>query len=410
MSKLTLSAVAARDAYGPKASPRGRLVYAELALDAGAVAVLGSPEDGSLALFDCLTGRRRPDRGVVAIDGEAPASSAELRRRVGSLSMEPSLPEARTVRGAVELAASARGDAHALATSALAGLGLEALGDRAPHTLSVGERRAVELALALATPTPAAVILVEPFVEVGGVSAETVLLAISRLAASCPVVVITASPSDAKRLGRVFVLHRGAFVRETTGEHVGLVSPGPSQLAVWIERGVRALASRLTLDPAVTGVVLDHVDPSQDRGTLRLTGPSMEPLALALARECSAEGVSVSGFAEVPPRLPDVQAATEWELRSRAVAAAMMQAPLGATPFGATPFGAAPFGAAPFGATPFGAAPSAAAPGFVVPPRRAPAEPAAPPPAAPPPAAPPPAAPAAPPPSDREPPKGDPQP
>jgi hypothetical protein len=179
---------------------------------------------------------------------------------------------------------------------------------------------------------------------------------------------------------------------------------------VWIERGVRALASRLTLDPAVTGVVLDHVDPSQDRGTLRLTGPSMEPLALALARECSAEGVSVSGFAEVPPRLPDVQAATEWELRSRAVAAAMMQAPLGATPFGATPFGAAPFGAAPFGATPFGAAPRAAAPGFVVPPRRAPAEPAAPPPAAPPPAAPPPAAPAAPPPSDREPPKGDPQP
>jgi ABC-2 type transport system ATP-binding protein len=393
--QLVLSAVAARDAYGPKASPRGRLVYAELSLDAGAVAVLGAPEDGSLALFDCLTGRRRPDRGVVAISGKAPADSAELRRHLGSLSMEPSLPDARTVRAALELAASARGDGRALAASALAGLGLEPLADRAPHTLSAGERRAIELALALATPSPAALVLVEPFAEVGGVSVASVLSAITRLAASCPVLVITASPSDAKRLARVLVLHRGAFVRETTGDHVGLAARGPSQLAVWIERGARALASRLALDPAVTGVVLDHVDPSQDRGTLRLTGPAVEPLALALAREAAIDGVSVSGLAEVAPRLPDVQAASEWELRSRYVAAAMMQGPPGAGPFGGVPFGASPIGAVPLGAPAFGAGPSGAPTGFVVPPRRAPSRSQAPEPAPTAPASPSPEAPAA---------------
>lgn len=366
-SQLLLQGVVGRDDAGPKGAPRGRLQALSLSLGPTSVALLGLPEDGTLAFVDLVSGRRAPDQGVVAVAGQSPFHSDGCRQRIGVLGIEPRLPVVGSVRELLRLALggfSAAGDS--LANGLLTTFGLASWASRRVRSLSRAEQRALEFILAVSIPEPALVVLTEPFQEVAGVSEADVVQAIERLSARCPVIVVTASPRDARRLPRALVLHRGAIVRETTGDHAQLAGRALAQMVVWLARGARKMTAALAADRAVDGAVLEVSSGEVDAGLVRVNGKDVEALSLAIAKAATVEDVVVTGLSEMAPQMFDVQAASEWELRSRFMAMSMMR-PTQGYAFGAAPFGGVPFGAAPVGN---------AAPGFVVAPR--PAQPAAP--------------------------------
>jgi ABC-2 type transport system ATP-binding protein len=361
-SQLLMQGVVGRDDAGPKGAPRGRLHALSLSLGPSSVALLGLPEDGTLAFVDLVSGRRAPDQGVVAVGGESPFLSDRCRRKIGALGIEPRLPEVGRVSELLRLACNGLSPAgDSLASGLLASFGLASWATRRVRSLSRGELRAIEFMLAVSIPEPALVVLTEPFQDVAGVAESDVVAAIERLSARCPVIVVTASPRDARRLPRALILHRGAVVRETAGDHAQLAGRALAQMVVWLARGARRMTAALTADRAVDGAVLEVSSGELDAGLVRVNGKDVEALSLAISKAAATEDVVVTGLSEMAPQMFDVQAASEWELRSRMMAMSMMR-PTQGFPFGGAPFGGAPFGGAPVGQ---------AAPGFVVAPRPA---------------------------------------
>ncbi|HEX2575521.1 MAG TPA: CbiX/SirB N-terminal domain-containing protein, partial [Aquihabitans sp.] len=132
------------------------------------VAVLGPNGSGKTTLVLHLVGALERTAGTVAVGG-TPVSKgtlAEVRRRVGLVFQDPDdqlfLP---TVRDDVAFGPSAQGlagdDLDARVSAALDVVGLADLADRAPHQLSLGERRRAALAGVLAT-HPEVLVLDEP--------------------------------------------------------------------------------------------------------------------------------------------------------------------------------------------------------------------------------------------------------
>ena len=145
---LSLERVHARDASGPGRRSRGRLVDAAVALPPGVVALLGAPEDGTLALVDVIGGQRKPTRGKVTLGGRELFRSPAARARVGALAAEPHLLPGRTVADSIRSAMCARGESPHAIDGMLDPLGIGRLHARRVGSLSFAEARAVELALA----------------------------------------------------------------------------------------------------------------------------------------------------------------------------------------------------------------------------------------------------------------------
>ncbi len=312
---LLVRDVMARDGAGPRGASRGALAGFSLELRAGAVAVLGAPEDGTFALVEVLSGERRPARGSVLVAGADPARSPEVRRRIGCLGHAPALPAATTVAGSVAAALRARGST-ATPREVLARAGAAGLADRSPLDLSRAEQRGAELALALAVDRPLLIVLFEPFTDVAGAATDRVLAEIARLGDVAPVVVLTSSPADAKRLPSALHLTRGRLARATGGAHEGLGTPIASQLCVWVESGARELAAVLAAQPSVASLILS-ADAPGDLAVVRLGGTDARSLALALADAVVETGAKVSVVRELSPTLTEITALSEWEVRAR---------------------------------------------------------------------------------------------
>lgn len=298
---LVTRALHARDEAGERRASRGRLAGVDLALGPGLHAVVGSPEDGTIALHDVVVGARAALRGSVRVAGEDPARSSRTRARIGALGEDTSLPPARTARAALRLALAARGAAEADALALVHDLGLDPLLDRRPDALAFAEERALDLALALATPSPVLVALHEPLCEVALAPMALVRDRIAALAhdGAC-VLVTTSSAADARALGcRASTLARGLLrppipATADAGEIVAYVAP-PDVAEV------RTLAARLGDRPEIRGVAWLAPPPGIDgrpasAARITLAGDDLAACAVALAEEASALGVTVESI------------------------------------------------------------------------------------------------------------------
>ncbi|HMJ74359.1 MAG TPA: ABC transporter ATP-binding protein [Iamia sp.] len=132
------------------------------------VAVLGPNGAGKTTLVLHLNGTLRAESGTVAIGGVLieKATLKEIRRRVGLVFQDPDdqlfMP---TVYDDVAFGPANLGLRHAALTervdAALAAVGLPGLGDRAPHHLSLGQKRRAAVATVLAM-EPDVLVLDEP--------------------------------------------------------------------------------------------------------------------------------------------------------------------------------------------------------------------------------------------------------
>ncbi len=348
MTTLVLTRVHARDAAGPNGRARGAVTALTLSLGPGIHTFLGAPEDGTLALFDALTGARRPLEGKVTLAGQDPFSTAYIRARIGSLAPEPRLPPAPSVGAAIRLALAARGEVSHRFDAVLDPLGLSGLHARRPGSLGFAEVRAVELALALTTPGPLLIVLHEPLADVAVAQIGAIPRRLRELAAAgACVVATTSSPADARALeGRILVLHRGFLVREAVGGGAGLAL-GEVEITAWVrdvpgEPGVRELAAALTRRPGVHRVTWDDgaragspvraLDSESIAGAgpsragragpslVRVRGDSADACAEALLDAAVESSVVLDAIAPTSPDLAAVRAATDTLLRMRAAA------------------------------------------------------------------------------------------
>ena len=132
------------------------------------VAIFGPNGAGKTTLVLHLNGIHMPTDGVVTVGGLAldEKSVMEIRRRVGMVFQDPDdqlfMP---TVRQDVAFGPSNFGvsgdELNARVVSALTAVGMEQAIDRAPHHLSLGERRRVAVATVLAS-QPEILVLDEP--------------------------------------------------------------------------------------------------------------------------------------------------------------------------------------------------------------------------------------------------------
>jgi ABC-2 type transport system ATP-binding protein len=332
---LVLDRVHARDAAAPGGKTRGRLDNLSVALPAGVHAILGSPEDGTIALAEVIGGAKKPTRGSLRVLGRDPHRFAAVRARIGVLGAEPRLPPVAKVADAVRVALRARGEAPAGIDALLDPLGLSPLHARRIRSLSLGEARAIELALALSTPAPVLIALFEPMADVSLSNAGVVRQRVRELAtAGACVVVITSSPADARALAdRVLVLHRGAIARELAADGTGADFSGPAQLVVWMRAdaggaaSLRAVAAAVVAAPGVHGVgwdtaPVDAGSPSADQpdvGVLRVHAADAEAAARALTDAAIDADVHVDAIAPATPSLAHVRAATDAMLRAMAM-------------------------------------------------------------------------------------------
>ncbi|WP_437878044.1 ATP-binding cassette domain-containing protein [Sorangium sp. So ce513] len=370
---VVLEAVRARDSAGEAGRPRGSLFGATAALGPGVHAVLGAPEDGTLALAELLAGRAPPLAGRVLVAGREPFRSAPTRARIGVLSVAPELPDGASVASSMSVALRARGAPQASAAALLEALGVAPLLTRRQASLSFAEARAVELALALGVPQPLLLCLFEPFADVAAPSPGRVRERLRALAdgGAC-VVLITSSTVDARALAdRIHVLDRGVVVRTEPGDGERLagapisVAPGAARPEVELhvlvherapvlhERapdapGARALVAALAGSPAVRAAAWEP-GPGSASSTLRIRAADREAAALAILDAAAREDVALAAISSPAPSMHDVRAATALHL----IAARPLR-PFGAPrgdaalpPGAAVPPGAAPLPGAP---------------------------------------------------------------
>jgi ABC-2 type transport system ATP-binding protein len=340
---VVLDRVSARDAAAERGRSRGALSQVSLALGGGVHAVLGAPEDGTIALLEVLTGARRPVRGNVRVGGLDPARHAAVRARIGALNVAPRLPPAANVGAVVRLSMRARGEPGNRFDGVIDPFGLEALHARGLGGLAYAEARAVELALALSTPAPLLLALHEPFADVAIPRPALVRQRIRDLGhAGVCVVVATSSAADARSLGgALHVLRRGLVTREEDGD-AGPGGGGPIELLVWVRSstagpraapnpgllrsvaaagppapssddgappsapaplrpGVRELAAALSLRPEVRGITWERPPREGEPAALRVRGDDANACALALIDTALDTGVEIETVTPAAP-------------------------------------------------------------------------------------------------------------
>lgn len=136
--------------------------------DGERIAIIGSNGAGKTTLVKHLNGLLRPDQGRVILDGVDTIhySVAELAREIGLVMQNPDHQlflesVEREVLFSLENLGYSKEEAKVRCEQTLSSLGLEALSERSPFTLSGGERKRVALASVLA-PEPRVLSLDEP--------------------------------------------------------------------------------------------------------------------------------------------------------------------------------------------------------------------------------------------------------
>ena len=198
------------------------LAGVDLAIERGErVAVLGPNGAGKTTLMLHLNGLLTPDSGHVAVEGRVvgPDTVREIRQQVGLVFQDPDdqlfMP---TVRDDVAFGPANKGLTEETITervdAALAAVGMQEVGSRPPHHLSLGQRRRVAIATVLSM-DPALLVLDEPSSNLDPASRREVaqvLLALQRTT-----IMVTHDLSYALQLcPRSVILSAGRIVADGT--------------------------------------------------------------------------------------------------------------------------------------------------------------------------------------------------
>lgn len=290
---IKLTGVFARTTFR---SARVLLEDVNLEAQQGVVAILGSEPDGTALLLDVLDGAIAPKRGSVDVLGGRPA---EARTRIARVSALAPLPEALTVDEVCALESDLRRAPARPARERLATLGIELLGKRLVRSLSLGERRAVALALAL-TSEAQVLLFEEPLVAIDPVAYGLVIDALRARAASSCVVVTTASPRDAMRMADRFgVLTRGKY--SPLDPKLGALSlgtEGRASMRIVVapsagRAGAAAIASALGTSEAVTHLEVSAYAPTSPAMAIFVSGSNLAELSRAVTRAIASARVDV---------------------------------------------------------------------------------------------------------------------
>jgi ABC-type multidrug transport system ATPase subunit/peptidoglycan/LPS O-acetylase OafA/YrhL len=226
--------VAVSKRYGPNVALDGL----SLAVRPGELlAVLGPNGAGKSTAIGLWLGTLEPDAGVVRVLGGSPFDATN-RLGVGVMLQEVALAPMLTTREHLTLTASYYRDPLALA-EALALTGTEPLAERRYGTLSAGQKRQVQFALAVCG-RPRLLFLDEPTVGLDVAAREAMWRAIRELrTAGCSIVLTTHYLEEAEALAdRAVVLARGRSIAEGSVD----------ELRALVSRRRIRCASRLEVD------------------------------------------------------------------------------------------------------------------------------------------------------------------
>lgn len=275
--------------------------------------LLGPNGAGKTTTLECLEGIRQPERGELAVLGVNPARQpGKLRRLIGVQLQTGGLPDSMTVDEALRFFAAYHGVAprHGL----LARLGL---GDRLKtqyHQLSIGLRRRLALALAIAHDPPA-VILDEPTAGLD-VASRTELhgLMAELRGAGTAILLATHDMAEAEKLAdRVAILLAGRIVATGTPRELTATGAGLTKVSVRSEDALLlreeerfpAVQQRLVKEdyaiyfstdpgPTVTAI-LDYLAGHADRLIdLRVERPTLEERFLEITGASSRQAINPS--------------------------------------------------------------------------------------------------------------------
>jgi ABC-2 type transport system ATP-binding protein len=238
-----LAAVARLSGVSKRLGGRVVLDGLDLAIRAGEVtALLGPNGAGKTTSVALLTGRLAPDAGTAQLFGLDPRRPA-ARRRLGVMLQSAGLPDVLTIRELVTLHAGYYPDPRPLdEVLALAGLG--DLADRRCGTLSGGQARRVQYALAICGRADL-LVLDEPTAAMDRGAARTLWGTVRDLADGGAAVLLTSHDlAEADTLAdRVLVMDAGRIVADDT----------PAALRA--RAGGSVIRCRTTLVPAVAALL-----------------------------------------------------------------------------------------------------------------------------------------------------------
>jgi energy-coupling factor transporter ATP-binding protein EcfA2 len=162
--------------------------------------------------------------------------------------------------------------------------------ERPLSTLTGAERREVALAIALAHPRPALVVLHEPFGAAPASRRERVLARLAELASATPVLIVTASIADARHVGgTTYLLDRGLLDAKPGGAWPDSLTPGLGTCLAIEADAARGLVAALAEHPDVSELAYDE----RYAGRVLVRGADLERLAIAIARAAVRAGVDI---------------------------------------------------------------------------------------------------------------------
>ena len=186
---------------------RKRLGDRDIALDLdageGATILFGPSGAGKTSVLNMVAGLLQPDSGTIRVAGETlfEAGAIDLppeRRRAGYVFQDARLFPHLRVRDNLRYARPK----HPLDMGAIAFLGIDALLDRWPRSLSGGEARRVAIGRAVLS-DPAFLLLDEPLSSLDAARREEITRAIEHLrdVVKVPILMVTHDPAEAERIG-----------------------------------------------------------------------------------------------------------------------------------------------------------------------------------------------------------------
>jgi ABC-2 type transport system ATP-binding protein len=258
---------------------------------AGVHAFVGAPADGTAALCELVSGRRKPRTGAVLVHGREPFRSPRTRARIGSLLARPELPDMPTVAHLLAMLARLK----RIEGEPLHELGASTLVDRKLRSLATREARAVELCIALALVEPAALVIFEPFTECAPIDRAAVRERLVRRAASgAAVIIATSARSDAVELsGSIHVLEGGRLV--SSGPR-GWGGPDKRELCMWLEgsTAARRLAAALGERSELSAVRFQ--EQREGPALVAVQADDLEAAAVVVAEVVASQGVAVGAL------------------------------------------------------------------------------------------------------------------
>jgi len=309
---LYLARVCAAEKKAARAGAiRGVLIDVSMSLYAGVAAICGTPDDGTQLLFDVIDGSARSSKGTCRVTqaGFAVGTGA-ARRLVARVDASGTLPEDLRVRQVCELEAAFRHDTTTSPEARLGSMGLSSLWNEPVRRLSLEERRAVQMALALTSQVATILLLEDPLRSLGPLGADRVVAAVREAGQRGRLVLMTTtSVHDAQLLADVHgIMARGVLRWLPPGLNWDLASmQGACSLRITFapeisKAAVSTLVARLAASPWVTGLTL-----RTDAGlALLVSGPNRGALATEATNAIAATLINVLEVSTEPGSLAEL--------------------------------------------------------------------------------------------------------